>query len=89
MPVFEYKCDDCGYKFEEFQTVKDDPITICPKCQGKVKKLISLSYSHVDYANPSEYYETVIKPDVRRIVDKINAGDADAAADILGEENIG
>ena len=86
MPAYEYKCNDCNYKFEEFQSIKDDPISICPKCNGKVKKLISLGASNVEYANPKEYYEKVIKPDAHRIAEKIKAGDENAAADIFGEE---
>ena len=41
MPTYEYICRDCGYEFEEFQSIKADPITICPKCKGKVEKKIS------------------------------------------------
>jgi putative FmdB family regulatory protein len=89
MPAYEYKCEVCKYKFEEFQSIHDDPISVCPKCNGKVNKLISLSYSNVEYANPKEYYETVIKPDAHRIAEKIKAGDADAAADILGDDYVG
>lgn len=41
MPTYEYKCLDCGTRFEEFQQITDPPISSCPKCSGKVKKLIS------------------------------------------------
>lgn len=41
MPTYEYKCYDCGNKFEEFQQMIDPPISSCPKCNGKVKRLIS------------------------------------------------
>lgn len=40
MPTYEYKCDSCGYVFEEFQSMKDAPLTKCPKCQGKIQRLI-------------------------------------------------
>ena len=40
MPTYEYKCDSCGYVFEEFQSMKDDPLSKCPKCGGKVQRLI-------------------------------------------------
>ena len=86
MPAYEYQCKVCKYKFEEFQSIKDDPISICPKCKGEVKKLVSLTGSNVEYANPKEYYEQVIKPDAHRIAEKIKAGDENAAADIFGEE---
>ena len=41
MPTYEYKCQDCGYKFERFQGIKDEPLEKCPKCNGKVQRLIS------------------------------------------------
>ncbi len=40
MPTYEYKCDECGYVFEEFQSMKENPLSICPKCKGKVHRLI-------------------------------------------------
>lgn len=41
MPTYEYKCKGCGYTFEKFQSMKDKPITKCPKCDGNVQRLIS------------------------------------------------
>jgi putative FmdB family regulatory protein len=42
MPTYEYACPDCGHKFEQFQSIKADPLTDCPECDGKnVKRLIS------------------------------------------------
>jgi putative FmdB family regulatory protein len=41
MPTYEYQCIDCDYLFEEFQSISDQPITICPNCKGKTRRLIS------------------------------------------------
>ncbi len=41
MPTYEYRCLSCGYYFEKFQSIHDEPVKTCPKCGGKVKKLIS------------------------------------------------
>jgi len=32
MPTYEYVCGDCGYEFENFQSMSSKPLTICPKC---------------------------------------------------------
>ena len=40
MPTYEYKCQDCGHTFEKFQSMKDIPLEQCPKCKGKVQRLI-------------------------------------------------
>jgi len=41
MPTYEYECRDCGHAFERFQGINEDPISLCPECQGKVRRLIS------------------------------------------------
>ena len=41
MPVYRYKCSDCGYEFSQYQSFDDKPITVCPKCGGKVHKVYS------------------------------------------------
>ena len=42
MPTYEYACEACGHKFEEFQSIKAKPTTKCPVCKkNKVKRLIS------------------------------------------------
>jgi putative FmdB family regulatory protein len=40
MPIFEYNCEHCSYKFDKL--VMSNNIAVkCPLCQGKVKKLMS------------------------------------------------
>ncbi len=43
MPTYEYECQRCGYRFEQFQSIKAEPLTDCPRpeCGGRVKRLIS------------------------------------------------
>jgi putative FmdB family regulatory protein len=41
MPIYEYECIDQGHRFEVLQKMADDPIQVCEKCGGKVKKLVS------------------------------------------------
>lgn len=41
MPIYEYQCANCGHRFEFFQSIKDAPMTVCPNCQGALKKLLS------------------------------------------------
>lgn len=42
MPTYEYACGACGHQFEEFQSIKAKPVSLCPKCgKRKVKRLIS------------------------------------------------
>jgi len=41
MPLYEYQCSKCGHRFERIQKFSDRPVTACPKCKGKVEKLLS------------------------------------------------
>lgn len=40
MPTYEYECNKCGHRFEKFQSMKDDPIRVCPECGGDVRRLL-------------------------------------------------
>jgi putative FmdB family regulatory protein len=43
MPTYDYKCGNCNNTFEFFQSMKDDPMTLCPECgHNDLKKLVSL-----------------------------------------------
>lgn len=41
MPTYEYACPKCGHQFEQFQSMRDEPLKKCPKC-GKtgLKRLV-------------------------------------------------
>ncbi|OQY27745.1 MAG: hypothetical protein B6244_09560 [Candidatus Cloacimonetes bacterium 4572_55] len=42
MPTYEYHCEACGYRFEKFQSMTEEPISVCPKCHiENVERLIS------------------------------------------------
>ncbi|HAP40403.1 MAG: transcriptional regulator [Nitrospira sp.] len=41
MPIYEYQCTSCAYRFEVKQSIKDDPIKECARCGKDVTKLIS------------------------------------------------
>lgn len=41
MPTYEYECKKCHSLFEQFQKITDEPLTKCPACGGRVRRLIS------------------------------------------------
>jgi len=41
MPTYEYECTKCHHHFELEQSINDEPRKRCPKCRGKVIRLIS------------------------------------------------
>ncbi|MFA7157767.1 MAG: FmdB family zinc ribbon protein [Kiritimatiellia bacterium] len=40
MPTYEYECKKCDRVFEVFQSITAAPLRQCPKCKGKVRRLI-------------------------------------------------
>ncbi len=59
MPTYDYKCLDCNYTFEEFQKMTDDPLEVCPKCKGKLKRLIGAGVTPI--FKGSGFYQTDYK----------------------------
>lgn len=41
MPIYEYKCTECGHIIEAFQKANDPPLKKCTKCGGILKKVLS------------------------------------------------
>jgi putative FmdB family regulatory protein len=41
MPTYEYACKACGHHFEAWQSMTDDPLTICPECGGELRKVFA------------------------------------------------
>jgi putative FmdB family regulatory protein len=42
MPIYEYRCSDCGHKLEALQKLSDSPLTDCPACgKARLSKLVS------------------------------------------------
>jgi putative FmdB family regulatory protein len=41
MPTYEYACPKCGHEFEQFQSMRDEPLKKCPKCKkAGLKRLV-------------------------------------------------
>jgi putative FmdB family regulatory protein len=41
MPTYEYACAKCGYHFDKFQSMRDEPLKKCPKCnKAALKRLV-------------------------------------------------
>ena len=38
MPAYDYKCNDCGHRFEERQSFYADPVANCPLCESAASR---------------------------------------------------
>ena len=64
MPIYEYKCSDCGHLMDALQGVNDAPLTDCPACSGKnLKRLISAPNFRLSGGG---WYETDFKKENRK-----------------------
>ncbi|MFI9627028.1 FmdB family zinc ribbon protein [Streptomyces sp. NPDC052042] len=41
MPTYQYQCTECGEGLEAVQKFTDDALTVCPSCNGRLKKVFS------------------------------------------------
>ena len=64
MPIYEYKCSDCGHLMDALQGVNDSPLTDCPACSGtNLKRLISAPNFRL---SGDGWYETDFKTENRK-----------------------
>jgi putative FmdB family regulatory protein len=41
VPTYQYACTECEHSFEQFQSFSDDALTVCPQCQGRLRKVFN------------------------------------------------
>ncbi len=39
MPTYQYACTECGHAFEQYQSFSEESLTVCPECDGKLRKV--------------------------------------------------
>ena len=62
MPVYEYQCCECGRRFEQYRRVTEPPLSRCPECRGRVRKVFrpvgiifkGSGFHATDYRKPQE-----------------------------------
>ncbi len=66
MPIYEYRCEDCGQITESLQKVSDPPLEECPHChRPALKRLVSATVFRL---KGKGWYETDFKSGERRNV---------------------
>lgn len=41
MPTYQYQCTECGHALEAQQSFTDDALTVCPACEGRLRKVFN------------------------------------------------
>jgi putative FmdB family regulatory protein len=40
MPIYDYECTACNNRFEKIQRFDEESLTVCPQCQGRLRRVI-------------------------------------------------
>ncbi len=88
MPTYEYLCDGCGHRFDEFQSFKDEALKTCPKCrEDSLRRLFGTGaailfkgtgFYETDYR--SESYKQAAKADQENSSKSSETKSSDSAA---------
>ena len=64
MPIYEYRCNQCGNQLEALQKISDAPLTLCPACNnnGLTKQVSASSFR----LKGGGWYETDFKTGKRK-----------------------
>ena len=41
MPTYQYACTECDEQLEVRQSFTDDALTVCPRCEGRLRKIFN------------------------------------------------
>ena len=73
MPIYEYRCGDCGHTLDALQKLSDDPLKDCPECeQPSLKRLMSAPAFRLKGGG---WYETDFKSDKEKKRNLAEGGD--------------
>ena len=68
MPIYEYRCGECGHQEEHLQKISETPLSKCPACGTKAyKKLLSAAGFQL---KGSGWYATDFKTTAKKPADK-------------------
>jgi putative FmdB family regulatory protein len=84
MPIYEYRCAECGHELDVLQKISDAPLRKCPECgKSKLKRLMSAPSFRL---KGSGWYETDFKSDAEKKRNLVEAADRGAEkSDSAGE----
>lgn len=81
MPTYDYVCDACDHKFEQFQSMKEDALTKCPKCKKKKLRRLFGAGAAIVFKG-SGFYQTDYRSDSYKksaAADKSGSGGGDSS----------
>ena len=78
MPIYEYKCDQCGHHLEALQKISEGPLIYCPECgDAALRKQVSAAAFRL---KGTGWYETDFKDGGKEKKKEAEKGNADRSA---------
>ncbi len=86
MPTYDYECDACGHKFEEFQSMMDKHLKKCPACKkSKLRRLLGTGAAII--FKGSGFYQTDYRSESYKSGAKADENKAAPPASESGDKN--
>lgn len=87
MPIYEYRCQQCGHQLERIQRLSDAPLTDCPACEKPgLKRLVSAAAFRFKGGG---WYETDFKKENQRNLAETGSEPLNAAGASGGKDDSG
>ena len=84
MPIYTYECEHCGQRFDAKQSFSDQPLTVCPTCEGKIHRVIQpvgvVFKGSGFYVTDSKAKQNLATPTNKKDESKPAEGGSDAAS---------
>lgn len=83
MPVYNYKCDDCGHVQEDYQKINAEPNKVCPVCsRDNYHRVPTLPHTNLrEFRTPIEMYSIAMQDDDEIVAFKRQCPDVDVCMD--------
>ena len=84
MPTYEYECQNCGHRFEKFEPITSKPVSKCPECGSKCRRLISAGAGVI--FKGSGFYQTDYRSDSYKKAEKADKAQSGAASKVTSKK---
>lgn len=87
MPLYNYKCPECGHLMEKFQhNIAEEKAVECDECQHpECERQVAFAHNRV-WLEAKDLYKEKIGPDAKRIMDNMKKGSSKEFLDIYGDK---
>jgi putative FmdB family regulatory protein len=88
MPTYEYECDACGHRFDQFQSITASALRKCPKCgRQKLRRLIGVGGAVI--FKGGGFYETDYRSEGYRKAEEAERKSGETKPDAKGGDSKG